>query len=252
MKVEMSKKLRFSPIILLFIMHSAFAPGVEACECAVPRSGLHPCKAYWEASAVFSGRVNEISIISRRLNNGLSVPQLKLVRLTILEAFRGVEGNSVEVMTGMGDGDCGIDFKKDENYFVYAYRDPHTSKLNTGICRPTRPLSNAMSDLVYARAIVRGEPGGIIFGIVLRATRPSYPEYGNLRGMEGISVSIEGNDRRYNIKTDNLGKFQLNALPAGTYKVKAELPENIRPLPSQKVKVDERKCAAAEFIAKFQ
>src|SRR5262245_44843994 len=200
----MMKRLTFSLIILSFAITLFLVPRVEACECPRTISGTQPCHEYWSASAVFVGRVSDISPIER--DRGGYISRQRFVRFTIIEAFRGVEGNSVEILTD--NTDCRIDFKRDENYFVYARRNPNTNKLHAGMCSLTRLLSEASGDVEYARAIARGELGGIIFGIVL--------DYGNGIGMEGISITIEGNDRRFNLKTDNRGRFQLNGLPAGT------------------------------------
>ncbi|MCI0665465.1 MAG: hypothetical protein L0220_30770 [Acidobacteria bacterium] len=244
----MLKKLTFSLIILLFTIISVLVPRVEACTCMLTLSGIHPCQEYWRVSAVFAGQANEVSTIPLDLGDGSTGYRQKLVRFTIVEAFRGVEGSTVEILTGMGGGDCGYDFKKGERYFVYAYRNSNNNKLYAGICGRTMPLSQATSDVEYARAVARGELGGIIFGVVLRYTRPSYQDYGNHKGMEGVPITIEGNGRKFNLKTDNQGRFQLNGLLAGTYKVNADLPDNLRPIHAQEVKVEERKCAAAEFL----
>ncbi len=77
-------------------------------------------------------------------------------------------------------------------------------------------------------ALARGKTGGIIFGIVLRYTRDTYQDYGNHKGIEGVPITIEGNYRRFNLLTDNEGRFQLDGLPAGRYKVGADLPGALR------------------------
>jgi len=147
----------------------------------------------------------------------------------------------------MGGGDCGYNFKQGERYFVYAYRIQKDGKLGAGICGRTRPLSKAGADLEYARAVARGKTGGIIFGIVLRYTRDTYLDYGRHKGIEGVPVLVEKNDGKFNLLTDNEGRFHLDGLPAGRYKVWAELPNNLRKLPVQEVVVTEGRCAAAEF-----
>jgi hypothetical protein len=147
----------------------------------------------------------------------------------------------------MGGGDCGYDFKQGERYFVYAYRNQGDGKLGAGICGRTRPLSKAGADIEYARAVARGKTGGVIFGIVLRYTRDTYLDYGRRKGIEGVPITIEGNNRSFKLLTDHEGRFQLDGFPAGKYKVSAELPNNVRKLPAQEVVVTEGRCAAAEF-----
>src|SRR5262249_9086106 len=57
-----------------------------------------------------------------------------------------------------------------------------------------------------------------------------------------------GNNRRSNLLTDNEGRFQLDGLSAGRYKVWAEPPNNLRKPSAREVVVVEGSCAAAEFI----
>ena len=221
---------------------------IQACTCLLTFLGLPPCGAYWDASAVFTGRVTDISVIPLDLGDGLVGYKQKLVRFSIEESFRGTRGRSVEILTGMGGGDCGYDFKQGERYFVYAYSNPNNSKLHVGICGRTQPLSEASSDLDYARAVKSGKTGSIIHGIVLRYTRDAYVDYGQHNGIKGINIFVEGNGRRFNLITDDEGRFQMYGLPAGTYKVRAELPLNLPKASEQQVVIPEGRCAGAEFL----
>jgi carboxypeptidase family protein len=240
---------RMIPIIaaLTISLLSAFNTRVEACSCLSTFSGVQPCQNYWSAAAVFVGQATDISIISQNSGNGTVRYGGKRVRFSLIEAFRGVTGQTVEVWTGLGGGDCGYDFKQGDRYFVYAYRNQEDGKLGAGICSRTAPLSNASADLEYARAVARGKTGGIIFGIVVRYTRDTYLDYGEYKGVEGIPVIVERNDKRFNLLTDNKGMFQLDGFPAGGYKVWAEPPGNFRKPSAKEVVVTEGGCAAAEF-----
>src|SRR5262245_55261635 len=227
---------------------SVFSTSADACSCQQTLSGLQPCQAYWSATAVFAGQVTDISILSRDLGNGITGYGRKLVHFSIEQSFRGAPGTALEVMTGMGGGDCGYDFKQGERYFVYAFRSKEDGKLYAGICSRTRPLTNAGADLEYARAVAGGKTGGIIFGIFLRYTRDTYLDYGNHKGIEGVPITIEGNNRRFSLLTDNEGRFQMGGLPAGRYRVLAAPPNNLREISAQEVVVTEGRCAAAEFL----
>ena len=243
----MLKRVIIITVVLTVSMLSVFSASVEACTCVRPFSGEQPCQAYWSAAAVFAGQVTDISIISHDFGNGVISYRGKLVRFSLEQSFRGVDGQTVEILTGMGGGDCGYDFKQGERYFVYAYRNPGDGKLGAGICSRTMPLSKAGADLEYARAVARGKTGGIIFGIVLRYARDTYLDYGRHKGIEGVPVNIEGNNRRLKLLTDNEGRFQLDGLPGGRYKVWTELPADLRKLSAQEVVVTDDRCAAAEF-----
>src|SRR5690606_4132600 len=128
----------------------------EACTC-VP-SGP-PCEAAWRTDAIFLARV--VSIATRP---GATFGP-RTVNMRILTAFRGIEGESVEVTTGAGAGDCGYDFEAGRDYLVYAYRNG--GRLATGICNRTRPIEEAEEDLDYLHAAASNLPiGGEIVGQV--------------------------------------------------------------------------------------
>jgi len=245
----MLNRISLTIAILTVSLLSVFITSVNACTCVRTFSGSQPCQEYWSSAAVFAGKVTDITIISQDFGNGVIGYRRKVVHFSIEQSFRGVEGTAVEVLTGMGGGDCGYDFKQGERYFVYAYRNKEDGKLGAGICSRTRPLTKASADIEYARAVASGKTGSIIFGIVLRYTRDTYLDYGNHKGIEGVPISIEGNDRRFSLLTDNDGRFQLEGLPAGKYKVGAALPGALRQVSAQDVVVTEGRCAAAEFLS---
>src|SRR5881409_1090518 len=89
-------------------------------------------------------------IISRTLTvkNGPYPQQMRAVRISLDQIFRGVEGGEVEVLTGFGGGDCGCGFKQAQQYLVYAYRSDD-GQLRTSICTRTKSISEADDDLAY-------------------------------------------------------------------------------------------------------
>jgi hypothetical protein len=80
-------------LVLLFL----FLPQVvAACSCVWPG---RPCRALAETTAVLSGRV--LSIREIRVPEGDTQNR---VTLRILQAFKGVRGAALEVVTGHGGG----------------------------------------------------------------------------------------------------------------------------------------------------
>src|SRR5438270_9015897 len=130
-----------SCIVVFFSSSRAFA-----CECAGTRPA---CQEYWEATAVFTGTVIESHRIT--VNDGGYSHEMRAVHLSIDQSFRGVEGAEVEVLTGLGGGDCGFGFRQAQQYLVYAYRSDSDGKLYTSICTGTRSVSEAANDLTYIR-----------------------------------------------------------------------------------------------------
>lgn len=59
-----------------------------------------------------------------------------MVRIAVQERFRGAANQTVEVVTGLGNGDCGFPFVVGERYLVYA--DEDGGLLYTNICYHTK------------------------------------------------------------------------------------------------------------------
>src|SRR5262245_29851072 len=95
---------------------------VKACSCM--EGEPPPCEEYWRSEAVFAGKVIKKSIFYVEEGEGDSryKYQQMLVRFSIERAFKGIAGDEVEIVTGMGDSDCGYHFKDGERYVVYAIR----------------------------------------------------------------------------------------------------------------------------------
>jgi hypothetical protein len=110
-----------------------------ACSCV---EGKPPCEAYWEASAVFLGTVNDNSTVAILEDN--QPTQQKLVRFSLEEVFRGEQKAEEEVLTGLGGGDCGFAFRKGERYLVYAYHNVENGKLQVSVC--SRTIDSAHQD----------------------------------------------------------------------------------------------------------
>ncbi len=215
---------------------------VYACVCAGNRP---PCEAYWEASAVFAGIVTNSSLIS--VKEGDQQYQQMLVSFAIEEAFRGLQGTTAEVITGIWGGDCGFGFKRGERYLVYTYSNPQDNKLYTSICQRTRALSEAGEDLQYIRGLSSAAPGALIYGEVqryrLEANAGRQQEY-----MAGIKISIEGGEKQVEMMTDLKGRFSAGGLPTGAYKVKISLPQGLTSSQAeQEIKVADRGCAMVHF-----
>ncbi len=204
-------------------------PSGWACSCAAIGSNP-PCQAAWNASAVFTGTVIDIaepliapqpssgSTTGRQIANAPRPPlprRMRIVRLQVGEVFSGVERElkEVEIVTGLGGGDCGYDFHTGEGYVVYAYKNSQ-GHLETGICSRTRPLKDAAEDLAFMHAVATAPQTGDIRIVQLRR---------NPGGASGVRIAVEGNGKRYTALTNDVGEAMLSGLPAGEYKVHAEL-----------------------------
>lgn len=212
------------------------AARADACQCMF--GGGAVCQDYWTAAAVFVGTVVDIKTVTVKREN--YDQRQRLVRFTLEEPFRGVAGAEVEVLTGMGGGDCGIEFKAVQRYLVYATL--FEGKLFTGICMRTKPIESAAEDLKYMRGLKNAKPGGAIYGEVR-----SYTQNRNGEPRAGASISIDGPEPR-EITADAKGAYRFDGLPAGEYTVKLSPPAGTNSRQTEhKVTLANGGCAVVSF-----
>ena len=130
----MNRPLSSVALLALLIVVSD-ARDARACSCI---SGTPLCETLWNTPVVFAGEVIEIA--------KCPVPPVPPFRPTAGEvpsrAVLARRGSArVEVRTGSGGGDCGYTFIKGVRYLVFARRNGE--QLNTSICSPTKPISDA-------------------------------------------------------------------------------------------------------------
>ena len=226
-------------LILILALFIVGLCGVDAraCSCAGESA---PCEEYWEATAVFIGTVIEGRLVT--VKQADFEHQMQAVRISIDEAFRGVEGAEIEVTTGLGGGDCGFGFRRSQQYLVYAYRDKDDQKLYTSICNRTRSISEANPDLLYIRGLSKAKAGGTITGEVLRERRN---ETGGSNGepLAGVKVTIDG-PQKVEAVTNAKGEFKIEGVQPGEYTVVPAIPKGLAIRgPDKKITVADRGCA---------
>lgn len=233
------------PRTLIFIL-ALFIVGLcgvdaRACSCAGESA---PCQEYWEVTAVFIGTVIEGPLVT--VKEGEFKHQQRAVRLSIDEAFRGVEGAEVEVLTGLGGGDCGFGFRRAQQFLVYAYRSESDQKLHTNICTRTRAISEADADLVYIRGLSKAKPGGTISGQVFRYSRNDKGTLNN-QPLAGVRVTIAGPEKHEAV-TDAKGEFRIEGIQPGEYTVVPAAPKGLAVGgPDRKITVSDRGCGVVPF-----
>jgi hypothetical protein len=93
------RSLQFA-IAVIVILLAGFASQALACSCIEIGP---PCQAYWNSSVVFIGTPLSVSQTEVE-SNGHKVPR-RLYRFRVEEAFRGIEGVELEILTGVWGGD---------------------------------------------------------------------------------------------------------------------------------------------------
>jgi 5-hydroxyisourate hydrolase-like protein (transthyretin family) len=236
---------------LALMLLPGFASEVRACSCMF--GGASPCEEYWQTDAVFAGTV----VGSSEIVAETAGYQRRLVRFSVEESFRGVEGAFVEVVTGLGGGDCGYGFKQGGQYLVYAHRDGKDKRLHTSICSRTRPLDKAVADLAFMRGLGAAPPLGVIFGSVSKRNHEWKEGEDWRKGVGGAELTIEGEGARHELKSNAQGEFRIEGLAPGAYKVRLKIPPGLAQLDAQseflettaqEMKVFARGCAQAEFL----
>lgn len=236
----MSFRPALVPSVLALVLALSGEP-MAACSCAYIPEQDHACISYPNTDAVFSGRVASVSVA--RSDSEFWGPRLRVFRFEILEGFSGVDGAVVDVRTGMGGGDCGVDFEEGKSYFVYARRMEDGS-LSTSICSRTRPLDQAAADLDHARRVASGAPQVALFGKVEHVEPTGVQDRPTWKELKGVEITAEGpGGERLSALTEEDGRFEIRGRLSGAYTVRAATLEGLPPASSQEVAVPAGGCA---------
>lgn len=237
---------RIAPIlalISLFLLLAGMPPeratAAPMCTCISPKRPA--CEMWWQTSAVFVGRAVRIRTLSEETVDGVQVS--KIVTFRVAERFQGASGErEIDVRTGSGGGDCGFDFRQNENYLVYASRSPMTGSLETGICTRTARIEEAVADLAFLRGLGDAEPLVSIYGFVYRDRET--PPFGTVldRPLDpggpliGVDVLLQERDGSFRATTDEVGWYEFQGLPVGRYEIRLE-GEGTDPLETWRLRV---------------
>lgn len=231
-------KLLLTSVLFLF----AFTAEAVACSCARPPE---PCEAYADASAIFVGTVTFST--RTKIKEADYESTKRLVRFRVDRPLVNVEAGDIEITTGWGDADCGYGFRLGGQYLVYAYGDDK-KKLSTSICTRTTELAHADPDLEYIDGLSKAPPGGTISGEV-RLGRTTGPYDDRLAPVKDVRIIFEGPNTQLERKTNAEGKYSISGLPAGTYKVRIDVPQGLSTYnPEQELKITGRGCRGAYFL----
>jgi hypothetical protein len=206
-------------------------PRLWGCSCSV---GSTPCSAAGSAAAAFIGTVLNIAdppapiiapavgptearrVVANRVAGNSTVPvrPSRTILIRVGEVLSGVEPSQreIEILTGLGGGDCGYPFQTGAEYVVYAYKNSD-GRLETGICSRTRPLDKAGDDVAYFRSMASAPATGIL------RVQTGYP---GLPGKRDAAIIAEQGVSRYRSTTDAAGEALFANLAAGEYRIHAE------------------------------
>jgi hypothetical protein len=205
-----------------------------------------PCEATWEASAVFIGRVLDITDLKVDLRAPEPQLEKRLVRLSVSDTFRGTGLSIVDVATGAGDGDCGFPFRISKDYLIYAHKRDD-GVLVTSICSRTEAIADAAEDLKYLRAMppATAREGRLVGRAVQYELNPETFFVSGSAPIAGVRITAERNGRRVSGESSADGSFELR-VPPGEYAMTAVAPKGsyLTYVSSPVTLIDARGCAA--------
>lgn len=237
------------PGIFIFLLIACFFwvnEAVWACMCA----GVGPpCQEYWRSDAVFSGTVVSQKVIEEKEAGSDETSWKTIVHFKIEQAFKGISGEFVEVVTGISGGDCGYQFNTGKRYIVYAKLMTGGKRYwYTGICQRIMPIEKAEEDLAYFQALPKAGSGASIFGSITQVYMKLQNRDESIRNaLQNIRITADSPSSHFEALTDKDGRYQITGLPPGRYKVQAELAENQDTQKEYEVDVVDRGCAKADF-----
>jgi hypothetical protein len=134
--------------------------------------------------------------------------------MQVREVLSGVSPGQteIEIVTGLGGGDCGYAFQTGKDYVVYAHLDAQ-GRLATGICSRTRPSEQAEEDLAYFRKMAREPAISELRVLTGLAGAPGKP---------GVIIRAEGPGGIYSTQTDGAGVAKFPQLQPGEYSIHQE------------------------------
>lgn len=217
------------------------------CSCMRPGPA---CEAAWKADALFVGSVSRVNVNGSESGDGENGFLRARVSLDVDESFIGVDGatKQVEVLTGLGGGDCGYPFRRGERYLVYAYKTKGGS-LATGICNATKAAEKAMGDLAYLRSLHKTPAApAFVSGYVMNGEAPygRFPSFGvpPTSGLPGVKVTLSDGKRTRREETGDDGGFRFEGLTPAKYRLTiAKAGYDERAFDEEELAVHEMGCA---------
>jgi hypothetical protein len=236
---------RLSLLLAALVMTPFFSPEVNACSCTTPSIR----EAFGRADAVFTGKAIEGSEKRERTTSGGKklVMLGGRVRFTVEQAFTGVKGSEVMVITWNGAG-CGFDdFVQGERYLIYGEGNEKQG-FAVWLCSRSNHISSVAEDLKVLSSLAPETCGVRLYGAVGRfginfAKGESYVAV----GVPNITITAT-DDQGQTLKavTYGSGRYEIEGVKADVeYTVKAHLPDYFQKKPAAPQKVRIKTCAWA-------
>lgn len=153
------------------------------------------------------------------------------IRFQVKESFGGLApGQSqIDILTGHGGGDCGVDFERGATYLVSASNTKDGS-VEVSVCSPTQRVEHAGVRLGILRKLRDGQKAPSLAGRIARRDRSlvSHLNSAPAKPLSKVVVRVKSEERTYETQADADGQFWFYDLPRGKYEFAPDLPEGTR------------------------
>jgi hypothetical protein len=187
-----------------------------ACSCiSWPTAG----EAWADSRLVFVGSVERTT-----LDPG---GPLQLVGVRVEEAFKGVKrGDEVTLRQPMHS--CSPGFKAGDRVLFYLHPADQENTWVANGCHRSRGLAEAADDLLLLRALPESLKRTRLSGEINLYERSIAEGFRRQRALVGVRVTIAGEQRSIEAVTNADGVFEVFGLPAGGYRVSADVPAKMK------------------------
>ncbi len=149
-------------------------------------------------------------------------------RFQVNESFGGLSSDlrEVDVLTGVGGGDCGIPFQAGEVYLIDAFIG-EDGFIHAGICSSTRRIDAVGAALRILRQRRDGQRVPSLAGQIAQHDRNFKGKLGTHtpRPLANTLVRVKTDGRVYETRADAEGLYALYNLPSGRYELIPDLPQ---------------------------
>ena len=179
-------------------------------------------EAFKQADAVFTGTVVKMEKIKVKYDENEPEIENDIFHFQIIEAFKGVGGNTVQINAGGEEDNFYSDFTVGESLLIFADKDEKF--FYSGACRRRQSLDFAADEIFFIREMLKGKPESQLYGSIKRGDTFPGTDKTRVTNLANIKITVESSEKRFATATDKNGIFRFNNLPQGKYNLKAIVP----------------------------
>jgi hypothetical protein len=201
--------------------------GVLACGCGMPGPVLCP-GGFGSDEVLFVGTVVHADNPAPEYGGQPNSSGLSRYTFQIDERFASAQEQMLDVYSGRGGGDCSYHFQQGQQYLVSALKATDGS-LFASLCTITRPIAHAQALLPQLRAMRDHKQVASLYGILKSTDMPYLSISSDWWGtpQPKVRIKLRSGETVLETTTDTNGAYAFYDLPGGSYRINAELPNNL-------------------------